>query len=191
MTEPFAGQSGAPQDDVVVDAELADVAPDAHTQVSADGAAPGAEQAQVAELTEALQRERAQFQNFKRRSAEEFTQAAAGGKARLLDKLLPLLDDVDRAREHGDLDEGPLKAFADKLVGVLSGEQLEKFGQPGDSFNPELHEAIQNEGSGIDPVIGTVFRPGYRVGDRVLRTAMVIVTDPEPSAADAQAPGQA
>lgn len=191
MTEPSAGRSGTPEDDVVVEAELADAAPAAETQVPVDGAAPGAEQAQIAELTEALQRERAQFQNFKRRSAEEFSQAAAGGKARLLEKLLPLLDDFDRAREHGDLEEGPLKAFADKLVGVLSGEQLEKFGKPGDPFNPDLHEAIQNEGSGVDPVIGTVFRPGYQVGDRVLRTAMVIVTDPEPSAPAAETPGQA
>lgn len=191
MTEPSAGRSGTPEDDVVVQAELAGAAPDAGTQVPVDGAAPGAEQAQIAELTEALQRERAQFQNFKRRSAEEFSQAAAGGKARLLEKLLPLLDDFDRAREHGDLEEGPLKAFADKLVGVLSGEQLEKFGKPGDPFNPDLHEAIQNEGSGVDPVIGTVFRPGYQVGDRVLRTAMVIVTDPEPSAPAAETPGQA
>lgn len=190
MTEPSAGRSGTPEDDVV-EAELAGAAPDAGTQVPVDGAAPGAEQAQIAELTEALQRERAQFQNFKRRSAEEFSQAAAGGKARLLEKLLPLLDDFDRAREHGDLEEGPLKAFADKLVGVLSGEQLEKFGKPGDPFNPDLHEAIQNEGSGVDPVIGTVFRPGYQVGDRVLRTAMVIVTDPEPSAPAAETPGQA
>ncbi|MFZ2509931.1 MAG: nucleotide exchange factor GrpE [Gordonia sp. (in: high G+C Gram-positive bacteria)] len=191
MTEPFAGQPGAREDDIVVEAELADAAPDAETQVPADGAAPGAEQAQIAELTEALQRERAQFQNFKRRSAEEFAQAAAGGRARLLEKLLPLLDDFDRAREHGDLEDGPLKAFADKLVGVLSGEQLDKFGEPGDRFNPELHEAIQDEGSGVDPVIGTVFRPGYRVGDRVLRTAMVIVTDPEPAAPGAETPGQA
>ena len=190
MTEPFAGQTGAHEADVV-DGDSADAAPGAGTQVPADGAAPSAEQAQIAELTEALQRERAQFQNFKRRSAEEFTQAAAGGKARLLEKLLPLLDDFDRAREHGDLEDGPLKAFADKLVGVLSGEQLQKYGAPGEAFDPELHEAIQNEGSGVDPVIGNVFRSGYRVGDKVLRNAMVTVTDPAPSASDASTQGQA
>lgn len=134
--------------------------------------------AQVVELTEALQRERAQFVNFRRRSAEEALQATARGKQQIMEKLLPILDDLDRAREHGDLNDGPLKAFADKLGDVLAGQQLEKFGAPGDQFDPAQHEAIQNDGSGADPVIGTVFRFGYRLGDKVIREAMVTVTDP-------------
>lgn len=181
MTQPETGETGAPAEDVTVEAEFVEDAAAAGDQSpAAGGGSP--EQAQVVELTEALQRERAQFQNFKRRSAEEFAQAAAGGKARLLEKLLPLLDDFDRAREHGDLQEGPLKAFADKLGDILAGEQLARFGAPGEEFNPERHEAIQNEGSGVDPVIGTVFRPGYQVGDKVIRSAMVIVTDRDPAA---------
>lgn len=200
MTQPGADYAGAgPQDsEPTPDAQNADAqsttaqaagAQDTGAagtdQVPADPAAT-AEQAQIAELTEALQRERAQFVNFRRRSAEEFASAAAGGKQRLMDKLLPLLDDLDRAREHGDLVEGPLKVFADKLGDILAGEQLVKFGAPGDQFDPELHEAIQNEGSGVEPVIGTVYRPGYRLGDKVIRHAMVTVTDPAPSAGDAQ-----
>jgi molecular chaperone GrpE len=145
-------------------------------EVAADQAAADP---QVAELTEALQRERAQFANFKRRSAEEALQAVARGKQILVEKLLPVLDDLDRAREHGDLADGsPLKALADKLGDVLTSEKLAKFGEPGDVFDPELHEAIQNDGSGDQPVLGLVYRAGYRLGDKVIRTAMVTVTDP-------------
>ena len=132
---------------------------------------------QVAELTAALQRERAQFANFKRRSAEEKQGSVAYGKRVLAEKLLPILDDLDRARAHGDLADGPLKAVADKLAAVLTAEELVPFGEPGDPFDPELHEAVQNDGDGTEPVLGAVYRCGYRFGDKVIRTAMVTVTD--------------
>ncbi|MGV9827245.1 nucleotide exchange factor GrpE [Gordonia sp. NPDC003429] len=153
----------------------------------APGAASGSEEAtsaataEVAELTAALQRERAQFANYKRRTDEEKQGRVAYGKQILIEKLLPVLDDLDRAREHGDLDAGPLRAVADKLTGTLEGEGLVKFGQPGDPFDPELHEAVQNDGSGPEPVIGAVYRGGYRLGEKVIRTAMVTVTDPAPA----------
>lgn len=137
--------------------------------------------AEVAELTAALQRERAQFANYKRRTEEEKQGRVAYGKQILIDKLLPVLDDLDRAREHGDLEGGPLKGVADKLIATLDAEGLTKFGTPGDLFDPELHEAVQNDGSGAEPVIGAVYRSGYRLGDKVIRTAMVTVTDPDPA----------
>lgn len=136
---------------------------------------------QVAELTEALQRERAQFNNFRRRSAEEQLQAVDRGKEILVKKLLAILDDLDRARAHGDLEAGPLRAFADKLGDVLAGEKLVKFAEPGEVFDPELHEAVQNDGSGDTPVIGNVYQVGYRLGDKVIRHAVVTVTDPAPA----------
>ncbi|EGD54969.1 nucleotide exchange factor GrpE [Gordonia neofelifaecis] len=173
-------ETGEVRDGVGTDQAVA-AAEDAAAQRAGDEAADaevsGAD-AQVAELTEALQRERAQFANFRRRSAEEQLQAVDRGKQILLEKLLPILDDIDRARDHGDLEEGPLRAFADKLVDVLTGEKLAKFAEPGEEFDPELHEAIQNDGSGDTPVIGNVFRTGYRLGDKVIRHAMVTVTDP-------------
>ncbi|GAB37319.1 MULTISPECIES: nucleotide exchange factor GrpE [Gordonia] len=143
--------------------------------------ATGANSAEVAELTAALQRERAQFANYKRRTEEEKQGRVAYGKQILIDKLLPVLDDLDRAREHGDLESGPLKGVADKLIATLDAEGLTKFGAPGDPFDPELHEAVQNDGSGTEPVIGAVYRGGYRLGDKVIRTAMVTVTDPAPA----------
>jgi len=166
-------------DDGAVD-EAGEARPPVDDESAAGPAAEPAGDAQVTELTEALQRERAQFANYRRRSAEEAQQAVARGKQILVEKLLPLLDDLDRAREHGDLESGPLRALSDKLGDVLSGEQLVKFGEPGDVFDPELHEAIQNDGSGTEPVLGSVYRSGYRLGEKVIRHAMVTVTDPEP-----------
>ena len=149
--------------------------------------ATGGNSAEVAELTAALQRERAQFANYKRRTEEEKQGRVAYGKQILIDKLLPVLDDLDRAREHGDLESGPLKGVADKLIATLDAEGLTKFGAPGDPFDPELHEAVQNDGSGTEPVIGAVYRGGYRLGDKVIRTAMVTVTDPDPRDASSAA----
>ena len=139
----------------------------------------------VAELTADLQRERAQFANFRRRAAEEKQGSVLYGKQLLIDKLLPVLDDLDRARQHGDLDEGPLRSVADKLVAALSAEGLTTFGAPGDVFDPELHEAVQHDGDGAEPVIGAVYRTGYRLGEKVIRHAMVTVTDPSDVPSDA------
>ncbi|MEO9329711.1 nucleotide exchange factor GrpE [Gordonia aurantiaca] len=169
---------------------VVDKTDESQDKASADGAPEQAESApaavdadaRVAELTADLQRERAQFANFRRRAAEEKQGSIAYGKQILIDKLLPILDDLDRAREHGDLESGPLKMFADKLIAVLTGEGLAPFGAPGEEFNPELHEAVQHDGTGAHPVIGQVYRCGYRLGEKVIRTAMVTVTDPEPGA---------
>ncbi|WP_439030341.1 nucleotide exchange factor GrpE [Gordonia terrae] len=171
--EPAAGP-GPADAEPIADESQAD-------EQQADGAA-GEPDARVAELTADLQRERAQFANFRRRAAEEKQGSVAYGKQILIDKLLPIIDDLDRAREHGDLESGPLRAVADKLTGVLAAEGLVAFGAAGDEFNPELHEAVQHDGTGERPVIGAVYRCGYRLGEKVIRTAMVTVTDPDPAA---------
>jgi molecular chaperone GrpE len=88
-----------------------------------------------------------------------------------------VLDDLDRARSHGDLESGPLKSVADKLATALEGIGLTSFGAEGEEFDPALHEAVQHEGDGSNPVIGTVMRQGYRLGEQVLRHAMVGVVD--------------
>jgi molecular chaperone GrpE len=98
-------------------------------------------------------------------------------KAAVATDLLGVLDDLDRARAHGDLESGPLKSVADKLADALRKQGLEEFGAEGEPFDPTLHEAVQHEGEGHDPVIGVVMRKGYRFGDRVLRHALVGVTD--------------
>ncbi|WP_264001122.1 nucleotide exchange factor GrpE, partial [Mycolicibacterium gadium] len=85
--------------------------------------------------------------------------------------------DLDRARSHGDLETGPLKSVADKLTAALAGLGLTAFGAEGDEFDPSLHEAVQHEGEGSKPVLGNVMRQGYRLGDQVLRHALVGVVD--------------
>ena len=145
------------------------------------GAAPataGSAQAdQVAELTADLQRVQADFANYRKRALRDQEFAAERAKAVVLSQLLPVLDDLERARSHGDLDTGPLKSVADKLAGVLTGLGLVEFGAEGEEFDPSLHEAVQHEGDGSNPVIGHVMRKGYKFGDQVLRHALVGVVD--------------
>ena len=139
---------------------------------------------QAAELIADLQRVQADFANYRKRSLRDQQLATERAKAHVVTQLLPVLDDLDRARAHGDLDTGPLKAVAEKLVSTLEGLGLNPFGDEGDAFDPGLHEAVQHEGEGTHPVVGTVMRRGYRVGDHVVRHALVGVVDTVPDAAE-------
>ena len=131
----------------------------------------------AAELLADLQRVQADFANYRKRALRDHDLASERAKAVVVGQLLGVLDDLDRARSHGDLDVGPLKSVADKLVAVLGGLGLAEFGTEGEAFDPALHEAVQHEGDGSNPVIGTVMRKGYRLGEQVLRHALVGVVD--------------
>ena len=134
----------------------------------------------VAELTADLQRVQADYANYRKRALRDQEATAERAKAAVVSQLLGVLDDLERARSHGDLDSGPLKSVADKLFGVLTGLGLAAFGAEGDDFDPALHEAVQHEGDGAEgskPVIGNVMRQGYRLGEQVLRHALVGVVD--------------
>ncbi|MEY8018331.1 nucleotide exchange factor GrpE [Mycobacterium servetii] len=151
-------------------------------EVPAAGSPGGSGEAEtrVAELTADLQRVQADFANYRKRAQRDQQAAADRAKAGVVNELLGVLDDLDRARKHGDLDSGPLKSVADKLLSALTGLGLTAFGAEGEDFDPVLHEAVQHEGDGADgakPVIGTVMRQGYRLGDQVLRHALVAVVD--------------
>ncbi|WP_167666199.1 nucleotide exchange factor GrpE [Mycolicibacter icosiumassiliensis] len=147
-----------------------------------DSATDGDQADQVAELTADLQRVQADFANYRKRALRDQQGVADRAKAAVVTELLGILDDLDRARSHGDLEAGPLKALADKLTGVLTGMGLTSFGAEGDEFDPSLHEAVQHEGDGTHSVIGTVLRQGYKLGEQVLRHAMVGVVDTVPDA---------
>lgn len=138
----------------------------------------------VAELTADLQRVQADFANYRKRALRDAQLATERGKAAVVTELLGILDDLDRARSHGDLESGPLKALADKLTGVFGGLGLAAFGSEGDEFDPSLHEAVQHEGDGSHSVIGSVLRQGYKLGEQVLRHAMVGVVDTVPAAGE-------
>ncbi|MGA9870068.1 MAG: nucleotide exchange factor GrpE, partial [Rhodococcus sp. (in: high G+C Gram-positive bacteria)] len=142
---------------------------------------------QVTELTADLQRLQAEYANYRRRTDRDKQSVIDNAKASVVSQLLPVLDDLERARQHGDLETGPLKAVADKLAGVFTSIGLDRFGAIGDKFDPAIHEAVSHEGDGSEPVVGTLMRPGYKLGDRVLRTAMVGVVDDVSTESDAPA----
>ena len=134
----------------------------------------------VAELTADLQRVQADYANYRKRALRDQEATAERAKAAVVSQLLGVLDDLDRARKHGDLEAGPLKSVADTLMNALTGLGLTSFGAEGEDFDPVLHEAVQHEGDGSRPVIGTVMRQGYKLGDQVLRHALVGVVDTVP-----------
>lgn len=153
------------------------VAETADADIDDSGELSDAEQ-QLAERTADLQRITAEYANYRKRTDRDRVFLRESAKAEVVTDLLPLRDDLDLADQHGDL-TGPLKAVADKLDAVLGGLKVEAFGAEGDGFDPELHEAVQDTSSGDEKVLGTVLRRGYRMGDRTLRTAMVVIADPQ------------
>ncbi len=136
----------------------------------------------VAERTADLQRLQAEYANYRKRSERDRLAAGEVAISRVLAELLPVLDDIDRARDHGDL-TGALKAVADQLDGIFSKLGLQAFGEVGDPFNPAIHEAVLHDESDqvTVPTCTTVMRRGYQHGERLLRPAMVGVTDPAPA----------
>jgi molecular chaperone GrpE len=141
---------------------------------------------ETAELKNTLQRVKAEYDNYRKRALRDQQLVAERTKAAVVTQLLPVLDDLDRARNHGDLESGPLRSVADKLATALEGLGLSGFGDEGDEFDPSLHEAVQHEGEGTHPIVGTVMRRGYKVGDQVVRHALVGVVDTVPDAEEVE-----
>ena len=175
-----------------IDPETGQVRDTAAAGPAPDGPAPEAgsaptveDSAELDELKSTLQRVKAEYDNYRKRTLRDQQLIAERAKASAVVQLLPVLDDLDRARSHGDLETGPLRSVADKLATALEGLGLSGFGEEGDEFDPALHEAVQHEGDGTHPVVGTVMRRGYKVGDQVVRHAMVGVIDTVPDAAGA------
>ncbi|SHN84702.1 molecular chaperone GrpE [Geodermatophilus obscurus] len=149
-----------------------------------DDSAGGDVVRQLAERTEDLQRVTAEYANYRRRVDRDRQLVVDQAAERFATQLFPIVDDIERARDHGDL-TGAFKVVADRVLGLLDGLGVEAFGKAGDPFDPALHEAVMHDTSADVqvPTATTVLRQGFRRGDRVLRTAMVAVTDPEPVAA--------
>lgn len=178
VVEPLAGTAAAPQPGSVDEEGLAEaeatVAPAQEQSLRSDQKAQSAE---LAERTADLQRLSAEYANYRRRITRDKQVDIEAAKASVVAELIGVVDDLERAKAHGDLETGPLKSVADKLAALLSKQGVSEFGTEGEAFDPTLHEAVQHEGDGHNPVIGTVMRKGYRMGERVLRHAMVAVTD--------------
>lgn len=149
-----------------------------------DPSPPATEQA----LVEDLRRLKAEYVNYKKRVDRDRDVARSLGVAEVVERLLPVLDDIDRARQHGHLDGG-FKAVADSLDGVVTRLGLQRFGEKGDAFDPSIHEALMHshDDAVSEPTCVEILFSGYRLGERVLRPARVAVAEPagEPEAGPA------
>ena len=134
----------------------------------------------VAALTEDLQRLQAEYSNYKKRVDRDRLLAGEIATAGALLELLPILDDLDRAGDHGEL-TGGFKAVADQILNATKKLGLEKFGETPSTFDPNIHEALMHETSSEvkETTVTKILQFGYRYKERVLRPARVVVTDPE------------
>ncbi|WP_433792897.1 nucleotide exchange factor GrpE [Actinoplanes sp. CA-252034] len=135
---------------------------------------------ELEERTHDLQRVSAEYANYRKRVDRDRGAAAEQTTGKVLTDLLPILDDIDRAREHGDL-VGPFASVAEQLTVATGKLGLVAFGEKGDPFDPNRHEAVAHQTSADvdEPTCVEVMRRGYTLGERLLRPAMVAVADPE------------
>ena len=159
---PAAAETGAADDNVDADVVAAELA------------------LQIEERTADLQRLQAEYVNYRRRVERDRELVRETALANVLTNLLPVLDDIGRAREHGEL-EGGFKSVGEALEAVVEKLGLERFGEPGEPFDPTVHEALMHQHSPdvIEPTAVQILQPGYRIGERVVRPARVAVADPE------------
>lgn len=138
---------------------------------------------EVATLTADLQRLQAEYANYRKRVDRDRQSTTEFAFITVISELLPVLDDLDRAAQHGEL-TGGFKAVADRINSIVEKLGLSKFAEAPTPFNPEIHEALTHETSSevSEPTASKILQPGYKFKDRVIRPARVAVTDPEVSA---------
>ncbi|MBA3742070.1 nucleotide exchange factor GrpE [Sporichthya sp.] len=148
---------------------------------SVGGPNDGAAEAELAERTADLQRLQAEYANYRKRVERDRDAVRELAVIGALSGLLPVLDDIGRARDHGEL-VGGFKVVAESLEATLNKLGLQTYGVDGDLFDPNVHEALMHEFSAevTEPTCVAVLQPGYRVGERVVRPARVKVAEPEP-----------
>jgi len=137
---------------------------------------------EVATLTADLQRLQAEYANYRKRVDRDRQLTSELAFAAVLSELLPVLDDLERAGEHGEL-TGGFKAVADRINSIVEKLGLTKFSDAPVAFNPEIHEALTHETSTevTKPTATKILQPGYKFKERVIRAARVAVTEPEAS----------
>ncbi|WP_246158615.1 nucleotide exchange factor GrpE [Catellatospora sichuanensis] len=170
----------AVEGEVVEDEPVVTAAPEAEAAPAALGAELAQLRSALEERTADLQRVTAEYANYRKRVERDRTVSAELATGQVLSALLPVLDDLDRAREHGDL-SGPFGAVADQIGAVVAKFGLTAFGEKGDAFDPNRHEAVAHLPSAdvTEPTCIDVMRRGYLLGERLLRPAMVAVAAPE------------
>jgi len=179
VAEPSTPESphGDPEEDAAVEV---DVPEEAAADESATEDPLTATTRALEERTLDLQRLQAEYLNYKRRVDRDRELVRQNATYAALAPIIEVLDTIDRAREHGELDGG-FKAVADQLERVVSNLGLTRFGEPGDAFDPNVHEALTHVGTDPEVSVTTcqhIAKAGYRIGDRVVRAAQVLVVDP-------------
>ncbi|MBV2365134.1 nucleotide exchange factor GrpE [Streptomonospora nanhaiensis] len=180
---------GAPEGPAPAEPEAEPVIGD---PVADDGALLKARE-QVVELTNDLKRVQAEYANYRKRVDRDRVVVREQAMAQVVGELLPIIDDIGRAREHGEL-TGGFKSVGEALEGLVGKLGLKRYGEKGDEFDPNVHEALTMVPSAdvTVPTVIEVFQPGYLIGERVLRPARVVVAGPgEDAAADDAAPAEA
>ena len=188
--------AGVEADDGVDDAagaEAGDADDVVNTEAVNDGPRPGTgattadehpDASLAAERLSDLQRLQAEYVNYKKRVDRDRAVAREMGISQVLESLLPVLDDIHLAREHGDLEAGPFAAIAEKLEAILGRFGVERFGAVGEQFDPMVHEALMHVEADLDEsatmtTVVQILQPGYRTRDRLVRPARVSVADPK------------
>jgi len=153
------------------DKELSDAVDEALAEVEVD---------EVAVLTSDLQRVQAEYSNYRKRVDRDRITANEITTAVVLSELLPVLDDISRAEEHGEL-TGGFKAVADQLQAITTKLGLSQFADVDVPFDPNIHEALMHSTSPdvSETLVTQVLQPGFKFKERVIRPARVAVTDPE------------
>ncbi|GHB70254.1 protein GrpE [Streptomyces cirratus] len=190
--------TGAGADDAAAEPKAADSSKEDEAAPAGDAAAEalGKESALVAQLDQArtalnertadLQRLQAEYQNYRRRVERDRIAVKEIAVASLLTELLPTLDDIGRAREHGEL-VGGFKSVAESLETAAAKMGLQQFGKEGEPFDPTVHEALMHSYAPdvTETTCVAILQPGYRIGERTIRPARVAVAEPQPGAAPA------
>jgi molecular chaperone GrpE len=155
---------------------------------AASGAPLAATEALAAERLDQLKRVQAEYVNYRRRVERDRDLVRENAVASVMGELLGVLDDIGRARDHGDL-TGAFRSVGEAIEGVTAKLGLERYGEPGDEFDPTIHEALMHEYSDevTVPTCTKVLMPGYRFGERVIRAARVAVAEPTEALPEAEA----
>lgn len=177
--EPVEDQESSAGADGSFGDAAAEMANETEVEAGATDEGPSVER-ELAERTADLQRLQAEYLNYKRRVDRDRELVRENATYQALAPIIEVLDNIDRAREHGPLEDG-FRGVAEQLERVVAGQGLVKFGEPGDAFDPTIHEALSHIGTDPDVEVTTckvIAKAGYRIGDRVVRAAQVLVVDP-------------
>ncbi|MCG6494568.1 nucleotide exchange factor GrpE [Kitasatospora sp. A2-31] len=182
-------QGAEPGDDSAAEEAVVKAAEEAAAAGSGSDEDVAAAKRELAERTGDLQRLQAEYQNYRKRVERDRLTVREIAVSNILESLIPVLDDIGRAREHGEV-TGGFKSVAESLETVVAKLGLQQFGKEGEPFDPTMHEALMHSYSSdvTQDTCVQILQPGYRIGERIIRPAMVAVAEPQPGTQTTSAP---